>query len=128
MSKVSKYGVFSSRNTENYGPEKTPYLDTFYAVICQWPIPESGIMGDPESSWSLGIQNLSTWVSVIEARNRCCSVHFMSTIIVTFFVLDMGLRIQLQLSSIFVSCFCLHMRLQSALVCNYSGYIGKALR
>ena len=37
--KVSKYGVFSGPyvpvfrlNTEKYGPEKTPYLDTFHAV------------------------------------------------------------------------------------------------
>ena len=37
--KVSKYGVFSaayfpvfSPNTGKYGPEKTTYLDTFYAV------------------------------------------------------------------------------------------------
>ena len=39
MRKVSKYGVFSgpyfpvlSPNTGRYRPEKTPYLDTFYAV------------------------------------------------------------------------------------------------
>ena len=38
--KVSKYGVFSdpcfpvcSPNTGKYGPEKTPYLDTFHAVL-----------------------------------------------------------------------------------------------
>ena len=37
--KMSKYGVFSGPyfpvfglNTGKYGPEKTPYLDTFYAV------------------------------------------------------------------------------------------------
>ena len=30
--KVFKYGVFSGRNTEKYGPQKTPYLDTFHAV------------------------------------------------------------------------------------------------
>ena len=30
--KVSKYGVFSSLNTGKYGPEKTPYLDTFHAM------------------------------------------------------------------------------------------------
>ena len=37
--KVSKYGVFSGPyfpvfglNTGKYGPEKTPYLDTFYTV------------------------------------------------------------------------------------------------
>ena len=37
---VSKYGVFSgpyfpvfSPNTGKYGPEKTPYLDTFHAVL-----------------------------------------------------------------------------------------------
>ena len=30
--KVSKYGVFSGPNTGKYGPEKTPYLDTFHAV------------------------------------------------------------------------------------------------
>ena len=37
---MSKSGVFSGRywpafelNTGKYGPEKTPYLDTFYAVL-----------------------------------------------------------------------------------------------
>ena len=30
--KVSKYGVFSGPNTGKYGPEKTPYLDTFHAA------------------------------------------------------------------------------------------------
>ena len=30
--KVSKYGIFSGPNTGKYGPEKTPYLDTFHAV------------------------------------------------------------------------------------------------
>ena len=37
--KVSKYGFFSGPyfpvfelNTEKYGPEKTPYLDTFHAL------------------------------------------------------------------------------------------------
>ena len=30
--KASKYGVFPGPNTEKYGPEKTPYLDTFHAV------------------------------------------------------------------------------------------------
>ena len=29
---MSKYGVFYGPNTEKYGPEKTPYLDTFYAM------------------------------------------------------------------------------------------------
>ena len=39
--KVSKYGVFSgpcfpvfSPNAGKYGPEKTPCLDTFHAVLC----------------------------------------------------------------------------------------------
>ena len=31
--KVSKYGVFSGANTGKYRPEKTPYLDTFHAVL-----------------------------------------------------------------------------------------------
>ena len=31
--KVSKYEVFSGPNTGKHGPEKTPYLDTFHAVI-----------------------------------------------------------------------------------------------
>ena len=30
--KVSKCGVFSGLNTGKYGPEKTPYLDTFQVV------------------------------------------------------------------------------------------------
>ena len=29
---MSKYGDFSGLNTGKYGPEKTPYLDTFHAV------------------------------------------------------------------------------------------------
>ena len=40
MWKVSKYGAFSGPyfpvfglNTGKYGPEKTPYLDTFYAEL-----------------------------------------------------------------------------------------------
>ena len=40
---VSKYGVFSgpyfpvfSQNTGKYGPEETPYLDTFHAVIAKF--------------------------------------------------------------------------------------------
>ena len=31
--KVSKYGVISGPNTGKYGPEITPYLDTFHAVV-----------------------------------------------------------------------------------------------
>ena len=31
--KVSKYGVISGPNTGKYGPEITPYLDTFHAVL-----------------------------------------------------------------------------------------------
>ena len=41
--KVCKYGIFSGPyfppfglNTENYGPEKTPHLDTFRAVDLIW--------------------------------------------------------------------------------------------
>ena len=30
--KVSKYGFFSGPYTGKYGPEKAPYLDSFYAV------------------------------------------------------------------------------------------------
>ena len=30
---MSKYGVFSGPNTGQCGPEKTPYLDTFHAVL-----------------------------------------------------------------------------------------------
>ena len=30
--KLSKYGVISGPNTGKYGPEVTPYLDTFHAV------------------------------------------------------------------------------------------------
>ena len=40
---MSKYGVFSGPyfpvfglNTGKYGPEKTPYLDTFHAVKVNW--------------------------------------------------------------------------------------------
>ena len=31
--KVPKYGIFSGPNAGKYVPEKTPYLDTFHAVI-----------------------------------------------------------------------------------------------
>ena len=30
---MPKYGGFSGPNTGKYGPEKPPYLDTFYVVI-----------------------------------------------------------------------------------------------
>ena len=33
-SKVSKYGVFSGLYLPVFGPEKTPYLDTFHVVFC----------------------------------------------------------------------------------------------
>ena len=33
-SKVSKYGVSSGPYFPVFGPEKTPYLDTFHAVRC----------------------------------------------------------------------------------------------
>ena len=46
--KVSKYGVISgpyfpvfSPNTGKYGPEKTPYLDAFHAVIYYLGNPEA---------------------------------------------------------------------------------------
>ena len=29
---MCKYGVLSGPNTGKYGPERTPYLDTFHAV------------------------------------------------------------------------------------------------
>ena len=31
--KLSKYGVFTGPNTGNYGPEKTPHLDTFHSML-----------------------------------------------------------------------------------------------
>ena len=31
--RVPKYGVFSGPNAGKYGPEKTPYLDTFHALL-----------------------------------------------------------------------------------------------
>ena len=31
--KVSRYGTISRPNTGKYGPEITPYLDTFHAVL-----------------------------------------------------------------------------------------------
>ena len=34
--KVSKYGIISGPNTEKYGPEITPHLDTFHAVPIFW--------------------------------------------------------------------------------------------
>ena len=30
--KLLKHGVFSGTNVEKYGPDKTPYLDTFHTV------------------------------------------------------------------------------------------------
>ena len=49
--KVCKYGVFSGPyfpvfglNTRKYRPEKSPYLDTFHAVICYYsPMGHHGI-------------------------------------------------------------------------------------
>ena len=50
---MSKQGVFSGAyfpvfglNTEKYGPEKTLYLDTFHAVLDNWPV-------DPRNSFAL---------------------------------------------------------------------------
>ena len=50
--KVSKYGVFSgpyfpifSSNTRKYEPEKTPYLDTFNAVVVIFPSAKSAKFG-----------------------------------------------------------------------------------
>ena len=47
--KVSKYGVVSgpyfpvfSPNIGNYGPEITPYFDTFHAVKQWWKFPNFG--------------------------------------------------------------------------------------
>ena len=51
---MSKYGVFSgpyfpvfSPNTGEYGPEKTPYLDTFNAVLIR-----SMVIKDTAWRWS----------------------------------------------------------------------------
>ena len=41
--KVSKYGVISGQNTGKYGPEITPYLDTFHAVNSE----NTGILSPP---------------------------------------------------------------------------------
>ena len=45
--KVSKYAVFSCPNTGNYGPEKTPYLDTFHAVTPYLHFYSKGITRTP---------------------------------------------------------------------------------
>ena len=38
---MCKYGVISGPNTGKYGPEITPYLDTFHAVVVILiPIPQ----------------------------------------------------------------------------------------
>ena len=49
--KVSKYGIFSGPyfpvfelNTGKYGPDKTPYLDTFYALEVLPGLPETSKM------------------------------------------------------------------------------------
>ena len=34
---MSKYGVISGANTGKYGPEITPHLDRFRAVVAQKP-------------------------------------------------------------------------------------------
>ena len=33
---MSKYGVFSGPNAGKYGPEKTPHLDTFHALLWKY--------------------------------------------------------------------------------------------
>ena len=72
--KVSKYGVFSvtyfpvfSLNTGKYGPEKTPYLDTFHVVnvyLSDWSLISSELM-------KMRIIDLSLFTdSIFSQRNR----------------------------------------------------------
>ena len=42
---VSKYGVFSGPYFPVLGPEKTPYLDTFYTVINVLVMPNLTFLG-----------------------------------------------------------------------------------
>ena len=53
---MSRYGAFTGPNTGNYGPEKTPYLDTFHAV------------DDPPKVYSEPVEYL--WWSILSCENR----------------------------------------------------------
>ena len=56
---MSRYGVFTGPNTGNYGPEKTPYLDTFHAV------------DDPSKVYSGPVEY--QWWSILSCENRSFS-------------------------------------------------------
>ena len=43
---MPKYGVFSGPNVGKYGPEKTPYMDTFIAVRSIPGTPQETILID----------------------------------------------------------------------------------
>ena len=48
---VSKYGVFSGPNAGKYGPEKTPYVDTFHAVRVPLRIPSRHLLASKVAVW-----------------------------------------------------------------------------
>ena len=49
--KVSKYGVIAGPNTGKYGPEITPYLDTFHAVVTKIGIMSHGHFDNSKQKW-----------------------------------------------------------------------------
>ena len=65
---MPKYGVFSGPyfpvfglNAGKYGPEKTPYLDTFHAVIRSW---NSSQIPKNQKAGPMRIYPLDTWIVI----------------------------------------------------------------
>ena len=57
---MSKYGVFSGPNTGRYGPEKTPYFDTFHVVLMAIPGLQS-----TDKHWQTGWKSPNAFICLI---------------------------------------------------------------
>ena len=93
--KVSKYRVFSGPyfpvfglNTGKYGPEKTPYLDIFHAVIAM--LHTSNIFAGPEFMWVFFPKVcFKVWSKTL---GRVKSVQIRSFFLVCFFPYSVRMR------------------------------------
>ena len=71
--KVSKYRLLSGPNTGKYGPEKTPYLDTFNAI------PKMKMI-----VWWLLWEFNCKWLYLVKMKNGCVTfrkIYFISILI-----------------------------------------------
>ena len=62
---LNKYLSVFSPNVGKYGAEKTPYLDTFYAVIFIKPVKSFPILNEFAEANALGRSNFQILLSVI---------------------------------------------------------------